>query len=330
MQGWTSIALYGKKKLPLLRRFLPFEAGTPSHDPLGILFSKLDTEQFQQCFIAWIASLHDMLEGVVGVDGKTLRRSFDTTSNKAAIHMISAWACDRKLVLGQRKVDDKSNEITALPELLALLTIKGAIVTIDAMGCQCRICQQIIDQGAAYVIGLKGNQGSLRKDVELFFDAYRERGIKGDFIRKSETIDGNHGRIETRRSTVGSDTEWIRDRHQWPGLKTVIMTEYTRETGGKAETVTRFHIASFEAEPETLAKYIRDHWQVENSLHRVLDVTFGQDECRIGTGNAAANFATIKHAAMHLLRRAPGKMSLPQKRHSAAWDDDYMEKIIRN
>ena len=163
-QGWRSIALYGKKKLPLLRRFLflPFEAGTPSHDPLGILFSKLDTEQFQQCFIAWIASLHDMVEGIVAVDGKTLRRSFDTTSNKVAIHMISAWACDRKLVLGQRKVDDKSNEITAIPELLALLTIKGAIVTIDAMGCQRRICQQIIDQGADYVIGLKGNQGSFR------------------------------------------------------------------------------------------------------------------------------------------------------------------------
>ncbi len=203
-------------------------------------------------------------------------------------------------------------------------------MTIDAMGCQHRICQQIIDQGADCVVGLKGNQGSLRKDVELFFDEYHERGIEGDFIRKSEIVDGNHGRIETRRSTVCPDTEWIRDRHQWLGLKTVIMTEYTRETGGKAETVTRFHIASLEVEPGPLAQCIRDHWQVENSLHRVLDVTFRQDECRIGTGNAAANFITIKHAAMNLPRRTPGKMSLPRKRHSAAWDNDDMEKIIPN
>jgi len=328
-QGWVSIALYGQKKLDLLRRFLPFEDATPSHDQLGILFSRLDMEQFQHCFMTWIGSLHEVLEGVIAVDGKTLRRSFDTPSSKAAIHMISAWACEQKLILGQRKVDDKSNEITAIPELLALLTIKGAIVTIDAMGCQRKICRQIIDQEANYVIGLKGNQGSLREDVELFFDEHVERGIGGDFIKQSETVDGGHGRIETRKYTVCSDTGWLTERHQWPGLKSVVMTEYTREIRGNAETVRQFYIASFEEEPKRMAKYIRDHWQVENSLHWVLDVTFRQDESRIRTGNAAANFATINHAAMNLLRKTPGKMSLPQKRHSAAWDDDYLEKIIR-
>ena len=168
--GWTSIALYGEKKLELLRRFLPFKDGTPSHDQLGILFSRLDIEAFQRCFAGWIASLHDVLEGVVAVDGKTLRRSFDTTTGKAAIHMISAWSCEQQLVLGQCKVDDKSNEITAIPKLLDLLALKGAIVTIDAMGCQRSICQQVIDQESDYVIGLKGNQGSLREDVEVFFD----------------------------------------------------------------------------------------------------------------------------------------------------------------
>ena len=163
--GWTSIALYGQKKLELLRRFLPFENGTPCHDQLGILFSRLDMEEFQRCFISWVASLNERLEGVVAVDGKTLRRSFDTGSGTTAIHMVSAWACGQKLVLGQRKVNDKSNEITAIPELLALLILKGAVVTIDAMGCQRKICQQIIDQEADYVIGLKGNQGKLREDV---------------------------------------------------------------------------------------------------------------------------------------------------------------------
>lgn len=176
-QDWVSIALYGRKKLDLLRRILPFEDATPSHDKLGILFSKLAQDQFQRCFVNWVPDLHGPLEGVVAIDGKTLRRSFGKGSNKAAIHMVSAWACEQKLVLGQRKVADKSNEITAIPELLELLTIKGAIVTIDAMGCQRKICQQIMDQEADYVIDLKGNQGRLREDVEPFFDEHSERGM---------------------------------------------------------------------------------------------------------------------------------------------------------
>jgi len=328
-EGWTSIALYGEKKLKFLRRFLPFKDGTPSHDQLGILFSRLDMEAFQRCFIAWVASLHETLEGVVAIDGKTLRRSFDTNSPKAPIHMISAWACDHQLVLGQRKVDDKSNEITAIPELLALLALKGAIVTIDAMGCQRKICQQIMDQEADYVIGLKGNQGSLREDVELFFDEHLERDIGAEFIEKSEAVDADHGRIETRCYTVCSNTEWLTERHNWPGLKTVVMVAYTREIRGKTKTVRQFYISSVLEIPEKVAHYIRNHWQVENCLHWVLDVTFRQDDCRIRTGNAAANFATINHAAMNLLRRAPGKISLPQKRRSAAWDDTYMEAAIR-
>ncbi|WP_419906276.1 ISAs1 family transposase [Hoeflea sp.] len=328
--GWTSVALYGEKKLELLRRFLSFENGTPCHDQLGILFSRLDMEAFQSCFISWISSLNEMFGGVVAVDGKTLRRSFDTGSGKAAIHMVSAWACDQQLVLGQRKVDDKSNEITAIPELLELLALKGAIVTIDAMGCQRKICQQIIDQEADYVIGLKGNQGSLHEDVELFFDEHLERDIGGDFVKQRQTVDADHGRIETRRCTVCTDIGWLDKRHHWPGMKAVIMTQYTREIRGETETIRRFYIASFADSPEKMARCIRDHWQVENCLHWVLDVTFGQDDCRIRKANSAANFATINHAAINLLKRFPGKkMSLPQKRRSAAWDDDYMEAIIR-
>lgn len=335
--NWTSIALYGQKKLDVLRRFLPFADGTPCHDQLGILFSRLDMEQFQQCFVDWVADLHGTLKeatpdksvGVIAVDGKTLRRSFDTASGKAAIHVISAWSCEQKLVLGQRKVDDKSNEITAIPELLALLSIEGAIITIDAMGCQRTICQQIIAQKADYVIGLKGNQGSLREDVELFFDELRERGIADGFIKQNQTVDGDHGRIEMRKHTVIEHVDWLNQHHKWPGLKSVSMVEYSREIKGKTKTVRRYYISSLNVEPAKMADYIRNHWQIENNLHWVMDMTYRQDECRIRTGNAAANFATIKHAANNLLQKAPGKKSLPMKRHSAAWDDDYLEKIIR-
>jgi predicted transposase YbfD/YdcC len=313
----------------VLRRFLPFTDGTPCHDQLGILFSKLDMEQFQQCFVNWVAGLHGTLDGVIAVDGKTLRRSFDTASNKAAIHVISAWACEQKLVLGQRKVDDKSNEITAIPELLALLSIEGAIITIDAMGCQRKICQQIMAQKGDYVIGLKGNQGSLHEDVELFFDEQRERRIGEPFIRENQTVDGDHGRLETRKYVACSHIDWLNQRHKWPGLQSVIMVEYSREIKGKTKTRRRYYISSLNVGPEEISRIIRNHWQIENNLHWVMDMTFRQDECRIRTGNAAANFATIKHAANNLLQKAPGKKSKPMKRHSAAWDDDYLEKIIR-
>ena len=179
--------------------------------------------------MSWAASLNGKLEGVVAVDGKTLRRSFDTGSGKSAVHMVSAWACNQKLVLGQRKVDDKSNEITAIPELLELLTLKGAIVTNDAMGCQRNICHKIKDKGGNYVIALKGNQGNLREDVELFFEEHLEWNIGGDFVKQSEAVDSDHGRIETRRHWVCSDIEWLNDRRDWPGLEAFIMTEYTRE-----------------------------------------------------------------------------------------------------
>ena len=229
--------------------------------------------------------------------------------------------------------------------MLALLALKGAIVTIDAMGCQRRICRQIIDQQADYVIGLKGNQGSLRDDVELFPDEHPERDIGGEFIEESEAVDADHGRIEMRRYTVCSNVEWLTDRHKWPGLpgpKAVIMTGYTRQITGKAETVRQLYISSFLASLLRLRKWHSTsaitgrHWQVENCLqnclHRVLDVTFRQDDCRIRTGNAAANFATINHAANHpalnLLRRAAGKISLPQKRQSAASHDTCMETVI--
>ena len=242
--------------------------------------------------------------------------------------MVSAWACAQKLVLGQRKVDDKSNEITAIPALLALLDLQGAIVTIDAMGCQRKICRTIQDAGADYVIGLKGNQGSLYKDVALFFDEHEARNIGGELISENQTVDANHGRMDTRRYTVCSEISWLQERHNWPGLQSIIMVNYTREVKGQTKTVRRFYISSLPVSGQQMATYIRAHWQIENTLHWVLDVTFSQDQHRIRTGNAAANFATIEHAASNFLRRAPGKQTLPMKRNSAAWDDDYLEQII--
>jgi len=212
------------------------------------------------------------------------------------------------------------------PELLELLMLKCAIVTIDAMGCQRKTCQKIIDPEVDYGIALKGNQGNSREDVELFFDEPLERDIGGDFVKQSETVDADHGRIEPRRYTVCSDIEWLGVGHHWQGLKAAIMTEDTSEIKRKCETIRRFYISSFVNSPEKISRCIRSHWQGENSLHWVLDVTFPQDDCRI----RKANFATINHAAMNLVRQVPEKkMNLQQKPRLAAWDDDYMEAVIQ-
>ena len=327
---WTSIALYGQKKLSALRRFLPFEHGTPSHDQLGILFARLDTEQFQQCFSQWATSINQSLGGVIAIDGKALRRSYDASNSKSAVHIVSAWACEAELTLAQQQVDEKSNEITAIPKLLALLEIKGAIVTLDAMGCQRSICQQIVEGQADYVIGLKGNQGTLRQDVELFFREHEERQIAEGFIKQTQSVDADHGRLETRTCIVCNDVDWLTKRHQWPGLKAIVEVQATRQIGDKIERSRRYYISSKIDTPENMAKYIREHWHIENKLHWVLDVNFGSDNSRIRSGNAAVNMTTMQQAAMALLKKAPGKKSMPMKRHSAAWDDDYLEAIIRS
>jgi len=327
---WTSIALYGQKKLSALRRFLPFEHGTPSHDQLGILFARLDTEQFQQCFSQWATSINQSLGGVIAIDGKALRRSYDASNSKSAVHIVSAWACEAELTLAQQQVDEKSNEITAIPKLLALLEIKGAIVTLDAMGCQRSICQQIVEGQADYVIGLKGNQGTLRQDVELFFREHEERQIAEGFIKQTQSVDADHGRLETRTCIVCNDVDWLTKRHQWPGLKAIVEVQATRQIGDKIERSRRYYISSKIDTPENMAKYIREHWHIENKLHWVLDVNFGSDNSRIRSGNAAVNMTTMQQAAMALLKKAPGKKSMPMKRHSAAWDDYYLEAIIRS
>jgi predicted transposase YbfD/YdcC len=325
---WTAISIYGTKKLAFLRRFLPFADGTPSHDQLGNIFAALDAEAFQACFINWVASLNKTVTGVVAIDGKTSRRSLDKAGGKAAIHMISAWSSEWNLALAQRQVDGKSNEITAIPELLELLTLKGAIVTIDAMGCQREIAAKIISKEADYILALKGNQGSLRKDTELFMTEQAAVDYANTTVTYHKSVEKSHGRIETRRVTVCTDIDWLKADHNWPGLKSIVMVQYHAILQDKTRAETRYYISSMTSDAQHHAKAIRDHWGIENGLHWVMDMVFRDDECRIRKGNAPANFTTIKHAASNMLRSVKGKHSLRSKRHIASWDDDFLAKII--
>ena len=294
--SFVEIARFGDKKIDLLRRFRPFRDGTPSHDHLGDIFAALDAERFQRCFVAWVASLTGVPEGVVAIDGKTVRRS-GGKAGKGAIHMVSAFAAGQRLVLGQTKVAEKSNEIVAIPRLLDLLAIEGAIVTIDAMGCQRAIARKIVEKKADYIFGLKGNQGTLRDDVELLVSEQKARNFVDSEISRAETIDADNGRIETRVTTVIHDVEWLRKRHDWPGLNAVAIVESTRETKGKIERETRYYITSLVMLAHLIGPAIRSHWAVENSLHWVMDMVFRDDECRVRTNHAPANFTTIKHMA---------------------------------
>ncbi|MGH6637596.1 MAG: ISAs1 family transposase, partial [Polaromonas sp.] len=313
-ETFVDIALFGTQKLELLRRFRPFAAGTPSHDHLGDLFATLDAEAFQRCFVAWVAAFSGIPAEVIAIDGKTSRRSYAKKGGKATLHMVSAFAARQRLVLGQVDVADKSNEIVAIPKLLAMLAIEGAIVTIDAMGCQRKIAQMILDKKADYVLALKGNQGRLREDVDLFATTEQAKGFTGTTISQATTVDGDHGRVETRTTTVIHDVAWLHERHAWPGLQGLVMVQSTRQIDARTEQETRFYLTSLTLLADQLGPIVRHHWAVENSLHWVMDMVFRDDECRVRTQHAPANFTTLKHMALNLLRRASTKHSLRARR----------------
>lgn len=265
---------------------------------------------------------------MIAIDGKTVRRSHHKNSGIAAIHMVSAFAARQRLVLGQVKVAEKSNEIAAIPKLLDMLAIEGAIIIIDAMGCQRGIAQKIVDRKADCVLALKGNQGSLRDDVELFAAEQKAVAVKDTVASHDQTIDGDHGRIETRTTTIIHDIAWLKERHGWPALKAIVMAESCRELPDKTERETRFDITSLVLTANLPGLIVRSHWAIGNSLHWVMDMVFRDDECRVRTDHAPANFTTIKHMAHNLLRKAPGKTSLRLKRKAAAWDDDFLASLI--
>ncbi len=327
-ETFVDIAHFGMKKLDFLRRFLAFRDGTPSHDHLGDIFAALDAEKFQHCFTAWVGAQTGLSADVIAIDGKTVRRSCQKKGAKDAIHMVSAFAARQRLVLGQVKVAEKSNEIVAIPRLLEMLDLEGAIVTIDAMGCQRDIAQKIIDKKADYLLALKGNQGTLRADVEEFTDEQISNDFNDASVTRDQTVDGDHGRIETRTTTVIEDVAWLQERHNWPGLKAVVMVESIREVNDRSERETRFYVTSRLLPAEQAGRIVRDHWAIENSLHWVMDMVLRDDECRVRTNHAPANFTTIKHMALNLLRAAPGKDSLRLRRKVAAWDDDFLATVI--
>ena len=327
-EGFTDIARFGEKKLELLRRFRPFHNGTPSHDHLGDLFAALDAQAFRRCFVAWVAGLTGTPAEVIAIDGKTSRRS-GSKGARDALHTVSAFAARERLVLAQMKTDAKSNEITAIPALLDLLSIKGAVVTIDAMGCQREIARKIIDKGADYILALKGNQPALLGDIELFVKEQKSVNFAQAEISTHQTIDADHGRIETRHATLIHDVGWLQDRHDWPGLKAVIVIDSTREIGAKSERETRLYLTSSPLNATELAPMVRDHWAIENSLHWVLDMAFKDDESRVRTDQAPENFVTIKHMAANLARKTPGRDSIRLRLKTAAWDDDYLANLIK-
>jgi len=327
--SWVEVEIFGKAKEGFLKRFVPLERGIPSHDTFGDVFAAIDPEEFKKCFIHWAESLCEQIKGIVAIDGKCLRHSYDKAADKPAIHMVSAWARGQRLVLGQEKVADKSNEITAIPKLLELLDLSGCIVTIDAMGCQRKIAEQIISKSADYVLALKGNQGELHDDVTLFLAEQRSCHYNDIKVDIYETTDADHGRIEERSYCITEDIGWLREKHDWPGLRSIGFVESTREVNNQVSTETRYFISSLAPDAQEFAEAVRGHWGIENSLHWVLDVNFKDDGCRIRKDNAPQNFAIIKHMAYNLIQKERStKKSMNSKRRLAGWDERYLLKVL--
>lgn len=329
-EDWVAVAEYGRAKHAWFSQFLALPNGIPSHDTFGRVFRRLDPDQFQQCFLAWIQALAPAMKGeVIAIDGKALRRSWDRTGGKAAIHMVSAWATARRLVLGQRKVDDKSNEITAIPELLRVLALEGCIVTIDAMGCQKEIAQLIRQKKGDYVFALKGNQGTLLEDVQFYFEQACQLQWKGIPHDVYETVDGDHGRIETRRYYTVTALEGLRHREQWAGWNMIGMIESIRDLQGTVSKETRYYIGSIGEKAERFGQAVRSHWGVENGLHWVLDIAFREDDCRIRKGYGPQNFAVLRHLALNLLKQeATAKIGVKNRRLRAGWDETYLCQVL--
>jgi predicted transposase YbfD/YdcC len=298
--GWKDMETYGKAKCEWLKTFLELPHGIPSHDTFGRVFAMICPEEFERCFLNWIQSVFEVTEGqIIPIDGKTLRRSYDRSSGKAPVHMISAWASENGITLGQVKTDDKSNEIAAIPELLKVLELEGCIVTIDAMGCQKKIAELIRDKGADYVLAVKGNQGNLYADIRLFFEDAANNDFKDIPHDYYETTDGGRGRVEIRRYRTVSDIDWLCGKENWKGIKTIGMAEYERHEGNKEISIgVRYYISSLGSDAEQFGNAVRTHWGIENSVHWILDAAFREDESRIrkdhGPTGVTTSWGSIK------------------------------------
>lgn len=329
---FVSIAGWGRIKRDWLATFLDLRNGIPSHDRFNAVLAAIKPAEFEACLLSWITALHDVSSGqIVAIDGKTLRRSFDAASGKPAIHMVSAWACANRISLGQVVVDDKSNEITAIPKLLQMLELAGCLVTIDAMGCQTQIARDIVASKADYVLAVKGNQPKLHQGIEAFFQKAIAAGFEGTPVSRHETIEHGHGREETRMYCVCEAPADLPDRERWEKLTAIGATFNQTTRQGKETVQMRLYILSENLTAERFAEAVRRHWSIENELHWQLDVTFGEDQSRLREGHAAANFSLLRRTALSLLKNHTRlKVGVKNKRLSAGWDNDYLMQVLLN
>jgi predicted transposase YbfD/YdcC len=333
-EGFQDMELFGKSKLSWLQTFLALPHGIPSHDTFGRVFARLNPQRFQECFLSWTQAIAPLTEGaLVSLDGKTVKASFDRATASSPLHMLSAWCSQNGgLVVGQLKTESKSNEITAIPELLQLLMIKGCIVTIDAMGCQTRIAEQILAQGGDYLLTLKGNHRKASTAVEQHFHQEIEHHLLGrEEDHFCDAFDDSHGRLVRRRVWTMTDLAPLPELAKWPGLQSVIAVETMRTAHQQAPVTSdyRFYLSSLVRSAETFASMIRQHWHIENTLHWSLDVTFNEDRSRIRKDHAGENIAALRRVALNLLRQEPAhQISLRQKRLLCSLDESYLLTVI--
>jgi len=333
-EGWVDVELFGKSKQPWLATFLELPNGIPSHDTFGRVFSMIDAKQFQLAFIEWVWAVNQLIgRQIVNLDGKCLRGSDDEKLGKRAIYIVSAWAAENGIVLGQRKVDAKSNEITAIPELLKLLAIAGCIVTIDAMGTQTSIAQAIVDAEADYVLSVKENQGHLFEDLSMLFGVDRELNFKyASSLDYHKTVNKGHGRIDVRECWTTSNPAYlklIRNVENWTALRTIVMIVCTRIIGNQETKETRYYISSLPSNAERILHAVRKHWSIENELHWVLDVALNEEHSRVRKDQAPENLAVLRHIALNLLKQEKtARGGIHAKQLQAAWDQDYLLKVL--